>query len=96
MSTPSPLAALIKATGAPSSADKRGRIDVSAAAAQIVRHVEDDQSRQTEPQDRRGEHEMALQVGAIEDQQDGVRPVNATHLAFQYIVRNLFVFGTWD
>ena len=70
------------------------RIDVTAAAAKIIGHVQDHQRRQSESQDRRGKNEMPLQVGAIENQQHGVRTCNAPQLALQYVMRNLFVFRT--
>ena len=43
-------------------AGQRGRIHLAAAAAKIVRHVEDDQSRQVQLQDRSREHQMPLQI----------------------------------
>ncbi len=56
-----------------------GGIDFAAAAAEIVGHVEDDQRRQAETEDRRGEDQMAAEIGGIEDQQDGVGLGNIFH-----------------
>ena len=68
---PSPARALISATGAPSSLRELAQIELAAAAAQIVGHVQDDQRGQAERQNRRGQHQVARQVGGIQDQQHG-------------------------
>ncbi len=69
-----------------------GRIHVAAAAFEIVGHVEDHQRRQLQAENRRGQHQMAAQIGAIQDQQQGVGLGNAGHVTRQDIARDLLVF----
>ena len=65
---------------------------MAAAALQIVGHVEDDQRRQLQAENRRGQHQVAAEVGAIENQQQGVGLGDAGHGAGQDIAGDLFVF----
>ena len=69
-----------------------GRIHLAAAALQIVRHVEDHQRRQLQAENRRGQHQMAAQVGAIQDQEQRVGLGDAGHGAGQNVAGHLFVF----
>ena len=69
-----------------------GRINVAAAAFQIVGHIEDHQRRQLEAEDRRREHQMAAEVGAIQDQQQRIGLGDAGHGAGQDVARHLFIF----
>ena len=87
-----PARALISATGAPSSSRELPQIQLAAAAAQIVRHIEDDQRGQAERQDRRGQHQVAAQVGGIEHQQDGFGLRRVGALAGEHVVGDLLVF----
>ncbi len=72
-SRPVPFAALIRATGQFSSADKRRNVHFAAARFQIVRHVQQNQSRQAQAQNRRGQHQMPPQVRRVQDQDDRIR-----------------------
>ncbi len=65
---------------------------MAAAAFQIVRHVEDDQRGQFQAEDRRGQNQVAPQVGAIQNQQQRVGLGDAGHGASQDIASYLFVF----
>ena len=63
-STPSPLAALIKATGAPAASTSSADSTSAAAAMQIVRHVQDHQRRQSQAQNRSSQQQMPAQIRA--------------------------------
>ncbi len=73
-------------------AGQLGRVHVAAAAFEIVRHIEDDQRRQLQAEDGRGQHQVAAQVGAIQDQQQSVGLGDAGHVPSQYVAGHLFVF----
>ena len=69
-----------------------GRIHVAAAVLEIVGHVEDDQRRQLQAEDRRGQHKVSAKVGAIQNQQQCVGLGDAGHGSGQDIVGHLLVF----
>ena len=88
---PSPCRALTSATGAPNCAESALRSSLAAAAAQIVGHIEDHQRGQAQRQDRRGQHQMAAQVGGIEHQQHGFGLGAVVAQAVQHVVGDLLV-----
>ena len=69
------------------------RIDRPSAPFQFVAHVEDDQRRQTQPENRRGESQVARQIGRVYNQQHCFRPLHAEHCTRQHVARDLLVFG---
>ena len=91
-STPSPLAALISATGAPSSLASSAVSTWPPRLLQIVRHVEDDQRRQFQAENRRGQHQMAAEVGAIQNQQHASGLGMPGMAPGQDVARDLLVF----
>ena len=71
---------------------ERGHIQIAAAAPQLIGHIQDDQRGGAERQDRCGQHQVPLQVGGIEQQQDGVGFGRIRALPLEHIVRHLLVF----
>ena len=65
---------------------------MAAATAQVVRHVEDYQRRQTQRQNRRREHEVPAHIGGIQHQQHGFRFGSVGALSGKNVVRYLLVF----
>ena len=61
-------------------------IQFAAAIAQIVRHVQDDQRGQAQRQNGRGQHQVAAQVGGVQNQQDRLRFRRLGAGAVQYVV----------
>ena len=71
---------------------KRGEIELALALAQVVGKIQDDQRRNAERQDGRGQHQVPAQVGGVEHQQDGIRFGRIGAIAGEHIVRHLFIF----
>ena len=59
-------------------------IHPTAPAAQVVGHVQDDQGGNSQSQDGGCQAQVAVQIGGIDDQQDGVRRRQVRHLAQQH------------
>ena len=89
-----PLAALIRATGLFNSVGQRRHIHLPAPHRQIIGHVEQDQSRQSQTQNWSGENQMTAKIGGVQDQDDGVGLREIAALTLQDVVGNLLVFGT--
>ena len=70
---------------------ERLRVDVAAAARQLVGHVQDDEGRKPERENGSREDEMPLQVRRVEDQEHGVGLRHALHLALEDVVRHPLV-----
>ena len=68
------------------------RIDGAAACREQVGHVEKDDGRQAEREDRRSQHQLALQVERIEHQQHRIRGWRAGHAAMQDVDCNASIF----
>ncbi len=60
---------------------------------EIVRHVQQNQSRKPEMQNGRRQDEMPAEVCRIENQNDGVRLREIRPLTLQNVVCDLLVFG---
>ncbi len=60
--------------------------------AQFVGHVQQHQGRQAERNDASRQYQMAVQIGGIQNHDDGVRTWRAGHFSVQDIDRYLFVF----
>ncbi len=82
----------MSATGEPNSAGKLGRVHMTAATFEIVRHVEDHQRRQFQAENWRGQHQVPAQVGAIQNQQHSVGLRDARHGSGQDIAGDLLIF----
>ncbi len=89
---PSPLARADQRHRSAQFRRERLQIQLAAAAAQVVRHVQDDQRGQAQRQNGRGQHQVARQVGGIEHQQDGFGLGSVGALAGEHVVRHLLVF----
>ena len=72
---------------------QRQHIHVAALLAQLVSHVQQHQSRRAQRDHARRQHEVAVQVGGIQNQDDGVGARRAGHVSGQHINRDLLVFG---
>ena len=64
---------------------------VAAALLQLVGHVQDDEGRQTQGEDRRRQDEVAAEVRDVEDEEDRVGLRNTRHPPHQDVVRHLLV-----
>ncbi len=61
--------------------------------AQLVRHVQQDQGWNAQCDDARCQDQMRVQVGRVQDEDDGVGCGRARHLAGKHIDRYLLIFG---
>jgi hypothetical protein len=57
------------------------RVDLAAATFQIVGHIENHERGQTQAQHRRGQHQVATQVGRIQNQQHRVGSRQVLHFS---------------
>ena len=69
-------------------------VQQTAPAAQVIGHVQDDQGGDFQSQDGGCQAQVAVQIGGIDYQQDGVRPRQARHLAQQHPSCRALVFRT--
>ncbi len=53
-------------------AGEREGVELAAAGFHLVGHVEQHERGQADGEDGRGEHELAVEVGGVEDEQDAV------------------------
>ena len=62
--------------------------------AEVVSHIQNDERRKAERQDRRGQHQVAAgDLVESENQQHSLGTSCVGALAGEHVVRNLFVFG---
>jgi len=88
--SPSPRAALVRATGAPSCFASAAGIQVAAAALQLVGHVQDDERRKPEPEDPCRKDEVP--ASSSRRGSGGWRPPRRPrHLPHQDVVRHPLV-----
>ena len=69
------------------------RVNLAATVLEQVRHIKEHERRQTERKNRGREHELAVEVHAVEYEQDGIRRGHARHVALQHVDRNARVLG---
>ena len=72
---------------------QRQHIDVAALLAQFVGHVEQHQRRKAERNHARRQHQVRVQIGRVEHQDDRIRTRRSRHVAVQNVDRNFLVFG---
>jgi len=68
-------------------------VDLTAAGLELVGHVEQHERGQADGEDRRGEHELAVHVRGVEDEEDAVGDGDAGHLAGEDFDGYAGVFG---
>ena len=90
---PSPVAALTRATGVPSSRASDKHVNVAALLAQLVGHIEQHQRRHAQRNHARRQHQVGVQIRRVQHQNDRVRARRARHLAGQHIDGYSFVLG---
>ncbi len=72
---------------------ERERVDLAAAILEQVRHIKEHERGQAERQNRRGKHELPVEVHAVQHQQHGVGRGYARHVALQHVDGDARVFG---
>ena len=72
---------------------ERERIDLAAAGLEQVRHIKQHERRQAERKNRRRQHQLPVEVHAVQHEQHGIRRGHARHVALQHVDRDARVFG---
>ena len=81
----------MSATGRAEALGEGFGLHVAAALLQLVGHVQDDEGRQAQGEDRRGQDEVPAEVRDVEDEEDRVGLRDARHPPHQDVVRDLLV-----
>ena len=71
-------------------------VDMAALLAQFVGHVQQHQRGKAERDDARRQHQVRVQIGGIQHQDDRVRTRRSRHVAVQNVDCDLLVFGFWN
>ena len=90
---PSPVRGANQCNRRPQLTRQRKHIHMAALLAQLVGHVQQHQRGRAQRNNARRQHQVAVQIGGIQNQDDGVRTRCAGHLSGQHIDRDFLVFG---
>jgi len=71
--------------------ERRG-VDLATPPTQVIGHIEDHESGQSQRQHRGGQHEMPAQIGRVQDQQDGIRARRVGAPAGENVPGHLLIF----
>ena len=69
------------------------RIQLAAAVLHLIGHIQQHQRGQPDGEDRRGQHQLAVHVGGVQDQENAVGLGHAGHLAGQHVDGHACIFG---
>ncbi len=74
---------------------QRKHVHLSTLFVQFVRHVEQNEGRQSQGDDAPGQHKVPVEVVGVEYQNDRVGALGTWHFTIQDIDSNFFIFRLW-